>query len=304
MRPLVVGLGSIGSLHAQVLADMGLEPTVVTSREDSPWPRLATLGEALDARAYDYVVIATPTAAHHAAVRFLIERGFSGLVLVEKPLFTAAQPLPTNSFAGGGFVGYNLRFHPLLAALRARASQGRALSAHVYAGQYLPSWRPGDYRRCYSARRAGGGGVLRDLSHELDYLTWILGPWQRVAALGGKVSDLEIETDDLYCVLFETVHGTKVELELNYLDRRARRELVLNLQGATARADFITGGLEWNGEEVVRHGADRVSICRAQHEALLAGRWDSACTFAEGLDTVRFIEAIESAAAKGEWIRR
>ena len=304
MRPLVVGLGSIGSLHAQVLADLGHEPTVVTARSDTRWPRHATLTEALDVGAYDYVVIATPTAAHDEAVATLTESGFSGSVLVEKPLFAKARPLPPNRFAGGGFVGYNLRFHPLIAELRARASERRVLSAHAYVGQYLPTWRPGDYRASYSACRAGGGGVLRDLSHELDYLTWILGPWQRVAALGGHVSDLEIETDDLFCVLFETTQGAKVELELNYLDRCARREIILNFEGATARADFIAGSLEWNGEEVLRIGADRGTICRAQHEALLGGRWDSACTFAEGLDTVRFIEAIEAAATKGEWITR
>ena len=38
------------------------------------------------------------------------------------------------------------------------------------------NWRPKqDYHTSYSAYKNKGGGVLLDLSHELDYATWIFG---------------------------------------------------------------------------------------------------------------------------------
>ena len=38
--------------------------------------------------------------------------------------------------------------------------------------------------------------MLRDLSHELDYMTWLFGPCRRVAALGGRFGPLAIDSDE------------------------------------------------------------------------------------------------------------
>ena len=46
----------------------------------------------------------------------------------------------------------------------------------VYAGQCLPTWRPeSDYKNTYSAKSEKGGGVLRDLSHEIDLCLSLVG---------------------------------------------------------------------------------------------------------------------------------
>ena len=64
-------------------------------------------------------------------------------------------------------------------------------------GQYLPLWRPGsDYRLGVSANRALGGGVLLELSHELDYLRWIFGDVDWVQASLERQSALEIDVED------------------------------------------------------------------------------------------------------------
>ena len=71
-------------------------------------------------------------------------------------------------------------------------------------GRIIRDWRPGrDHRTTASATQQAGGGVLRDLSHELDYLLWLFGPWQRVAALGGSSGARQIEVDDHLDLLLE-----------------------------------------------------------------------------------------------------
>ena len=97
-------------------------------------------------------------------------------------------------------VGYNFRFYPPLQAMRQALVEGcigRLISLRAEAGQYLPDWRPGsDYRQGASARRELGGGVVLELSHELDYIRWLGGEVESVGALVGKLSDLEIEVED------------------------------------------------------------------------------------------------------------
>lgn len=96
--------------------------------------------------------------------------------------------------------GYNLRFLPSLQKFRNLLHDdaiGKILSVRCEVGQYLPNWRPSsDYRQVTSARRYLGGGVLLELSHELDYLRWIFGEIDWVKATLSRQSALEIDVED------------------------------------------------------------------------------------------------------------
>ena len=178
-RALVVGYGSIGKRHARLLGELGCEVAVVSRHSDAPNGH-RTVEAALAAAMPDYVVVANETSAHLATVEALAAAGFAGRLLIEKPL-GEGPAVPPGRFAQVG-VAYNLRFHPLLGALRERLAGDRICAIEVYCGQHLPDWRPdADYRTGYSADPDRGGGVLRDLSHELDYLLWLGGRWRRVA---------------------------------------------------------------------------------------------------------------------------
>lgn len=301
MRALVVGFGSIGVRHARLLAGLGCDVGVVSEREVPHALRFRTLREALDCHVPGYVVLASATNLHAPQLAELGRAGFSGLVLVEKPLFNVAVA-PSELPIGAVYVAYNLRFHPLITALRSRLVGERILSVQAYAGQYLPFWRPSaDYRASYSASAKRGGGVLRDLSHEIDYLTWMFGRWTRLAALGGRFSDLEIDSEDVFTCLFGTSDCPVVSVELNYLDREGRRRVLVNTATRTFEADFGRGTLTIDGD-VHSFAADRDESYRAMHHALLAGEAHVACTYEEGLRTLRFIEAAEASVAGQQWV--
>ena len=95
---------------------------------------------------------------------------------------------------------YNLRFQPSLQEFRKQIKQqriGKILSVRVEVGQYLPNWRPeSDYRKGVSAQKKLGGGVLLELSHEIDYISWIFGDYKWVKAHISKQSNLEIDVED------------------------------------------------------------------------------------------------------------
>jgi predicted dehydrogenase len=227
MNCLVIGYGSIGHRHASVLAELGLRVHVVTKRDIKDYPCYKTIGEALGKERFDYVVISCETSGHYRSFQTLNSLGYAGKVLIEKPVFSEL-PSPPQADTSSVFVAYNLRFHPIIRKLRELFCHKKPYSIHVYVGQYLPSWRPdADYTKCYSASRARGGGVLKDLSHELDYINWIAGPWKRVAAIGGKFSELMIDSDDVFSLLIETEHCPVVSVQLNYLDFIARRDMNL-----------------------------------------------------------------------------
>jgi predicted dehydrogenase len=91
-------------------------------------------------------------------------------------------------------------------ALLDRRAVGRLMSARVAIGEFLPGAHPyEDYRQSYAGRADLGGGVVLSQSHELDYVCWLFGMPTRVLAVGGHLSDLDIDVEDTADSLLECV---------------------------------------------------------------------------------------------------
>ena len=120
---------------------------------------------------------------------------------------------------------------------------GEIRTANIQVGQYLPDWRPhSDYREGVSAQKNLGGGALLELSHELDYATWLFGMPDHVMCSSGKLSDLEIDVEDSACIILE--YGQKemkkrIVVQLDFLQRVANMAVQVVGSEATLYADLI-----------------------------------------------------------------
>ena len=302
VKVAIVGAGSIGLRHRKILNSLNHE-VVLISRHD-PSAKYKTLDVALAGENFDYVVIASETSRHSDDLNSLINIGFAGQVLVEKPLFAKSGRLKENIFATTA-VGYNMRFHPAILWLKETLPNlGVVTSANLYVGQYLPSWRPStDYRQSSSARQTSGGGVLRDLSHELDLAQNLFGDWQKLTALGGKFSNLEIDTEDTFSILMQTELCSAVAIQMNYLDRINQRSITINGNHGSINIDLISGSASFNDLEMTFEVKPDDTYL-AQHQAMLAGDSKNTCSLSEGSKIVEMIEAIEKSVRKQKWISR
>jgi predicted dehydrogenase len=254
-RFLVLGCGSIGKRHIRNLLE--LEAGHVLAFDPRPDRReeaaelgaqsVATLDEGW-AAAPQVVLVATPPSTHVPLAFEAADRGCN--LFVEKPLahsWDGVEEL-VGKVRGRGLVslvGCNLRFHPGLRELRRLLDEGaigRVLAFHVEFGQYLPDWHPWeDYRETYSARAALGGGVVLDAIHELDYATWLLGPVRAVFAFAGRLSSLEIDTEDLAAILLRFESEAIGEVHLDYVQRAYRRACRIVGEEGSLEWDFAAG---------------------------------------------------------------
>lgn len=297
VNAVVVGLGSIGQRHARVLSELGHGVKTVSRRPDGDYSSIAT---AVDSVRPEYVVVATETSHHGDALRQLADADYRGTVLVEKPLFSHSAPVPDYPF-GRLLVGYHLRFHPVMTALFERLGGRQAITVSAYVGQDLRDWRPGrDHRTTASATQQAGGGVLRDLSHELDYLLWLFGPWHRVAALGGSSGARQVDVDDHLDLLLEMTRSQTVHVHMDYLDRNGIRKIRVNLPEETIEADILGGRLMINGK-VHEFPSARDESYKSMHLAALNGR-TPVCTLVEGLAVMNLIDASERALQSRMWV--
>jgi predicted dehydrogenase len=197
-------------------------------------------------------VITTPTSSHLALALEAARRGCH--LFIEKPLshdwndverlleVVQRRELMT-------LVGCNMRFHPGLRAVRTLLQEravGRIVSARVEVGQYLPDWHPAeDYRTSYSARRELGGGVILDAIHELDYIRWLIGEVASLTCVTGKLSGLEIETEDTAALLLRFDSGAIGEVHLDYVQRAYSRTCQVIGDEGTIHWDYVAGRVRW-----------------------------------------------------------
>ncbi|SOC16097.1 Gfo/Idh/MocA family protein [Rhodobacter maris] len=159
----VIGAGSIGRRHAANLAELGATVTHIGWRDFD--------AAAFEARRdLDAVVIATATQIRLPLIALCARMGLP--FYVEKPLTWSLSELTAIHAAAApvaerSMVGFMMRYHPLLGALLAEdLSDIYAFAFEIGhdVRQWRPNWRFGD---SYAARPEGGG-VLLDLSHEVD----------------------------------------------------------------------------------------------------------------------------------------
>jgi predicted dehydrogenase len=254
-RILIVGLGSIGSRHLRLIR--GLMPKadirVLRHQATDEVPEFSNgcffhLEEAI-AFSPEISIIANPATFHIPLAKALAQAGSH--LFIEKPLSSSLNGISDLIEISRQrnvilFTGYNLRFLSSLRRYRELIVEGvigRIFSVRCDVGQHLRTWRlNSDYRKSVSARKELGGGVLLELSHELDYLRWIFGDINWIKATLSKQSDLEIDVED-------TAH-----LVLGITSGMDRRELM-----ASVNLDFF------------RHDTTRLCIAIGEYGSL---RWD------------------------------
>jgi predicted dehydrogenase len=334
MRVLIAGLGSAGQRHARNLRRLlgdGVELLAYRARGGGPvldgGVRATSPEEAYGIRSFtdldralaerpDAVFVTNPTALHLAVAQAAAEAGCH--LFVEKPLADAwdgVERLLAATERRGlvAMVGFQLRFHPGLLALREMLEAGaigRVVAAQLEVGEYLPAWHPWeDYRDGYAARRDLGGGVLLTQIHDLDSACWLFGAPTRVFAAGGHLSGLEIDVEDVASVTLECRPGERpipVHVHMDYLQRPAVRAYRVLGEGGRLALDFAAGTLTStapDGHRVERAVAvERNELFVAELRNFLAsltGRERPRCGLREGAESLRVALAARRSIERG-----
>ena len=250
VKILVVGAGSAGRRHIQNLAQLGVEVSVFRYRRhlaeelrtEFGVPVHNSLEEAFDSSP-DAVVIANRPDQHLQVACDAARRGIH--LYIEKPLshnLTRLRDLETMTSEKSLVVetGCMLRFDPNLKAIKNLLTEskiGQPYFIQLSVGQYLPSWRHGDYRESYSANVDQGGGVVLDLIHEFDYLIWWFGRVAEVSATLVKLSDLEISGEDVAEVTLKFKNGVLAQAHMDYL--RPKYDRRCQIVGQSGSIDWV-----------------------------------------------------------------
>ena len=139
---------------------------------------------------------------------------------------------------------------------------------------------------------------MLDLSHELDYAQRLAGSLSVEHAVCKKVSDLEIDTDDLLLLSGKTSDGAYFHISLNYFTRKPMRQIFIDGKGISIHADLITNTLSvmnsGDASDFSWSELEGDKTYASQHRSILNDDRSFVCSFNEGLETMRLIDQIQS----------
>jgi len=298
-KVLIAGYGSIGKRHAHILSKIvGIKNIFICSSQSIvKYKSSKNFQEALNFNP-DYIVICTPSSDHLKKLK-LIEKNLSKKnVLVEKPLFSKKENfhLKRNTL----FVGYNMRFNPVIQIIKKISKGKKFLSASFHCSYYLPWWRKGiNYSESSSAKKKLGGGVLLDLSHEIDYIKWIFGNISNIKIISKKISNLKINTDDYFHLTGSTKSIKQLSINLDYFSRKKIRRIVINGNKDFIEADLVKNELTHISDNKINKikikNYNRNLSFKKQHLAILKKTKDKSflCTFFEGKQLMKLLTKIK-----------
>ena len=263
MTILLIGFGSIGKRHLGNLFHLGFNDIAVVTRNASlpePYEDLklyTSLQNALANSTYDTAVLCTPTAQHASSILQLLQAKVYR-IYIEKPISHSLDDLElaakiASTYPNKIVIGFDLHFDVGLQKVKEllnRQTIGKIISINAQVGQYLPDWRPAeDYRQGMSAKTITGGGVMLDLVHEFDYVTWLVGPVNTVAAFYKNSGSLQIETEDIAEVLLQFESGAIGTIHLDYLQPTLVRNCLITGAEGTIKWNLAESTVEWINQE-------------------------------------------------------
>lgn len=259
MKIIFFGLGSIGQGHAKILLEnyhfdlfafrsgMNDTPNFLGIKELYSWDEVERLKP-------DVAFITNPTYLHiETAIKcakigcklFIekpIDKDMDGLeelikIIKEKKLVT--------------YVAYNLRFHPIIVKLKKYIEDHKVLHTRVVCTSFLPNWRPNtDYLKSYSANTNMGGGVILDLSHEIDYSSYLLGDVKNITGSYSRRSNLTVNAEDYANLLIDT-KASSVNIHINFLSHHSQRYVQIDFDDMTVIGDIINAEIKEYKNEIL-----------------------------------------------------
>ena len=312
MRILICGLGSIGRKHSRILHECfpGIELSVYRSGHGSDSPELSLMShkfsdlESAILWNPDAAIISSPAPFHqHQALSLTSQRI---PVLIEKPLGTGSEPqegwdeLLRHSQKLPIAIGYVLRHDPCAEYIKKILDDqvlGKILEADFYCGSWLPDWRPGtDYRSCVSSLRSMGGGVLLELSHEVDLACWFLGDFDITFASLGQSGLLEVDVEDKVLLAGRCANCSSVTIRLNFCSQPSRRNVVIRCEKGEIDWDLLKGKVDCStaGQELQSFTPsfqpdDRFRLQAKRFIETVLDRKKPYCTLNDGLKVLKIV---------------
>ena len=296
---LIIGYGSAGQRHARLLKKNKKisKIYIFSSSVNIPFNKINKLYDIKKINP-DIVIISTYSSKHLSYIKFLDRNLKNKVILIEKPLFDKFYSKEKKFINNKYYVGYNLRFHPIIKFLKAKLKKRKLWSFKVVSNSFLPNWRKNiQYHKSASALKKYGGGALLELSHEIDFTNWILGDFKILFSINKKISDLKINTDDQYEIFGANKKCKLINISTNFYSKIKKREIYVDCKNLSISANFLNNKVNLiennKAKTIYFNNFTMNNSFQDEHEEIITKKFNNICTYKQGNEIMNYINQVK-----------
>ena len=295
---VIIGFGSIGRRHYEILKNLDIFEKIFIFTKQKISKKINIIHKLNDLKKINpsYILICNETSKHFKTLKFLTNNFKGKKIFIEKPLFERFYDIK-NFKKNYIFVGYNFRYHPVITYIKKILLNKKILTSQILCGSYLPYWRKNiSYNKSYSSNKKKGGGVLLDLSHEIDYAFWLFGKIKLRYSDYKKISNLDISSKDSAFIIGNNSKVKKIFISLDYFSLIPKRQIYIESNNFSLHCDLIKNFvMHKSNNKLKKIKFDKKSLDQTyfkQHRNILLDKRKIACTYNEALNVIKFINKI------------
>ncbi|NVK42155.1 MAG: Gfo/Idh/MocA family oxidoreductase [Oceanospirillaceae bacterium] len=256
----------------------------------------------------DLVIVASP-ASHHASHALpFIKKGIP--TLIEKPLTLSANDaellIKERDKSGCKVgVGYCLRFMSTMKKLKTIIEGnefGKILHIECQVGQDLKDWRSNmPVSNTVSTNSMLGGGVVNELSHELDYLLWLFDEIKFKSGMLSFTGRYSKSVEDMADIFLVSKNSVPIFIHLDYLQQYPRRFMNILTESGRIKIDIINKSIDFYSKDnnlTIFNDSNETSNEKylnmlEEFSQKINGQENEIVSLEEGKEVVRLIEKIK-----------
>ena len=250
-KTLVIGMSAISLRHIMILKKRGYKEIFLISKHASPNKlyKIISLKNAKKKK-FDFIFICC---AANERINYLIKLKENGKkFFLEKPISDKFKNLKKRGINSNLkkkiYVGYVLRHNPLIKILIRLCNlktNGKFIGAQFISRSYLPNWRKHiNYKKSVSAIRKKGGGVLLELSHEIDLIKYFFGNFKIKYSKLTNLKSFNIDVEERADLIILDKRDMPINLLLDFSSKKEERKIIINFQKKVYQLDFLKETIE------------------------------------------------------------
>ena len=234
---------------------IGFDPRLDRRKESEKKYHVQTFSSINDAlkQKPDALIISTPPDLHTKYAKIAIKHKlhfFTEVNLNSSEIREIIKRLKNLHLVG--VPSCTMLFHPIIFEMQKilkKNTIGKIMFIDHHFGHYLPDWHPWeDYRTFYVSKKSTGG-AREIVPFELVWLNYLFPKIKSVSANVKKVSNLDVNIDDIYQIIFELKNKILCNLTVDVITHPSIKETKLVGEKGTAIFNFGTGEIKLGKNE-------------------------------------------------------
>jgi len=258
-KVLIVGLSSISIKHKTIMNKIGKFDFFLVSKHTKKNKNFKII-DLLEAKKlfFDYAFICSSSNKKLQILKQLENN--CNYFFLEKPIADKIQTLKKlkikKKIKDKIYIGYVFRHSDIVKKIKKILLSnkfGKLIGIQVISRSHLPSWRKHiSYKKSVSAIKKKGGGVLLELSHEIDLIKYLFGNFEVKNSLLTNSKSLDINVEERADIILQLKNKVPASLLLDFNSKLNERRMIINFSSRTIDVDLKNNLFKVVGGKVVK----------------------------------------------------